>query len=132
MSIWCLQFFQKTNKNNSSWGAIELRINFLVCFWKNWRYQKDISTLSYFCKTILHQLMFKKPFNSWIKLFVQKLFKGRKNSMKKTIWKDSICVYLDIGQQNENTCFKKKTLKSGLSLKKKIYFNVYLQKLSAY
>ena len=50
---------------------------------------------------------------------MQKLFKGRKNSMKKTIWKDSICVYLDIGQQNENTCFKKKTLKSGLSLKKK-------------
>ena len=24
MSFWCLQFFQKTNKNNSTWGTVKL------------------------------------------------------------------------------------------------------------
>ena len=47
MSFWCLQFFQKTNKNNSTWGTIVVRSNFFLCFFlKNWRYQKDILKLT--------------------------------------------------------------------------------------
>ena len=85
MYLLCLQFFQNTNENNSTWGTIVIRSNFfvrfveelkipkryfeinwpLLCalrpkkmqsrgrkrkyflfvFWKNWRYQKDISKL---------------------------------------------------------------------------------------
>ena len=32
MSFWCLQFFQKTNENNSAWGIIVLKSNFFVRF----------------------------------------------------------------------------------------------------
>jgi hypothetical protein len=32
MSFWCLQFFQKTNENNSTWGTIVVRLNFFVWF----------------------------------------------------------------------------------------------------
>ena len=30
--FWCLQFFQKTNENNSTWGIIVLKSNFFVRF----------------------------------------------------------------------------------------------------
>ena len=30
ISLWCLQFSQKTNKNNSTWGTIVLKSNFFV------------------------------------------------------------------------------------------------------
>ena len=44
MSFWCLQFFQKTNGNNSTWGTIVFSNVefFLFVFWENWRYQKVI------------------------------------------------------------------------------------------
>ena len=29
MSFWCLQFFQKTNENNLTWGTIVIKLNFL-------------------------------------------------------------------------------------------------------
>ena len=32
MSFWCLQFSQKTNENNSTWGTIVVKLNFFVCF----------------------------------------------------------------------------------------------------
>ena len=32
MSFWCLQFFQKTNENNSTWGIIVVMSNFFVSF----------------------------------------------------------------------------------------------------
>ena len=45
MSFWRLQFFQKTNKNNSTWGIIVVTIIF---FWKNWGYQKVLLKLTDF------------------------------------------------------------------------------------
>ena len=38
MSFWCLQFFQRMNENNSTWGTIVVGSIFFVHFWKNWRY----------------------------------------------------------------------------------------------
>ena len=32
MSFWCLQFSQKTNENNSTWGTIVVKANFFVRF----------------------------------------------------------------------------------------------------
>ena len=32
MSFWCLQFSQKTNENNSTWGTIVVKSNFFVHF----------------------------------------------------------------------------------------------------
>ena len=32
MYFWCLQFSQKTNENNSTWGTIVVKINFFVRF----------------------------------------------------------------------------------------------------
>ena len=32
MSFWCLQFSQKTNENNPTWGTIVVKSNFFVCF----------------------------------------------------------------------------------------------------
>ena len=32
MSFWCLQFYQKTNENNSTWGTIEVKSNFFARF----------------------------------------------------------------------------------------------------
>ena len=34
------------NENNSTWGAILVKLNFFIRFWENWRYQKDISKLT--------------------------------------------------------------------------------------
>ena len=45
MSFWWLQFSQKLNENNSTWGTIVVKSNIFVCFWENWRYQKDILKL---------------------------------------------------------------------------------------
>ena len=42
----CLQFSQKTNENNSTWGTIVVKSNFLFFFWENWKYQKDILKLT--------------------------------------------------------------------------------------
>ena len=40
MSFWCLQFFQKQNKNHSTWGTYHssFRLNFSFDFWKNLKY----------------------------------------------------------------------------------------------
>ena len=47
MSFWCLQFSQKMNENNLTWGIIVVKSNFSFVFWENWRYyQKDISKLT--------------------------------------------------------------------------------------
>ena len=32
VSSWCLQFSQKTNKNNSTWGTIVVKLDFFVRF----------------------------------------------------------------------------------------------------
>ena len=46
MYFWCLQFSQKTNENNLTWGTIVLKSKIFVRFWKNCRCQKDISKLT--------------------------------------------------------------------------------------
>ena len=46
MSLWCLQFSQKTNENNSISDTIVVNSNFLFVFCENWRYQKDITKLT--------------------------------------------------------------------------------------
>ena len=53
MSFRCLQFSQKMNENNSTWGSIVVIFSFV--YWEDWRYQKDIlkSTDLYQSLTIL-------------------------------------------------------------------------------
>ena len=41
-----INFFQKTNKNKSTWVIIVVKSNFFVRFWKNWRYQKVLLKLT--------------------------------------------------------------------------------------
>ena len=40
MSFSCLQFSQKTNKNNLTWGTIVVKSNFFVCFLGELKIQK--------------------------------------------------------------------------------------------
>ena len=41
MSFWCLQFFQKKNKNNSTWGIIVVGSNFFIRFLEELRIPKS-------------------------------------------------------------------------------------------
>ena len=40
MPFWCLQFFQKTNENNSTWGTIVVRSNLFVHFLEEFKIPK--------------------------------------------------------------------------------------------
>ena len=56
MYFWCLQFSQKVNENNSTWGTIVVKSNFFVCFLGELRIQKrhfeinwPLSNVGIFC-----------------------------------------------------------------------------------
>ena len=53
MSFWCLQFFQNTNENNSTW----CNIIFSFIFWKNWRYEETFrNKLTFITRAILKKV----------------------------------------------------------------------------
>ena len=48
MSFWCHQFFQKTNENNSTWGAIYIKVHIL---WKGHKILQNLHGTFVLCST---------------------------------------------------------------------------------
>ena len=59
MSFWCLQFFQKTNKNNSTWGTIVVRSIFFVHFLEEFRIPTTPFEINWPLKAMLQNTNFR-------------------------------------------------------------------------